>query len=367
MKVVFIISNIDRWMTFEWMTEGLAQDFDLHFILLNSGHSYFEEYLKKSPYSYNLIDYSGKTSIPTCVWKVKKILCTQKPHIVHTHFLDANLVGLTAAWLAGVPKRIQTRHHSVFHHRYSKKGVLYDLYCNARATHIIAISQIVSELLKTKEKVPAKKVHLVHHGFDFSVFNRADPDYIQQFMSDNRLSSGNKIIGVISRYIDWKGVDYIVKAFGDFQKNHPEAILVLLNARGPAKQRIQEALAHLPTDSYREVVFEKNILDIFSLFSVFVHTPIDREVEAFGQVYVEALASQIPSIFTLSGVANEFVKHKENAWVVNHQDANAIQEALEKIWLDTNLKNHLIENGLESVKIFGINDFCKKLKDIYEA
>jgi glycosyltransferase involved in cell wall biosynthesis len=186
-------------------------------------------------------------------------------------------------------------------------------------------------------------------------------------MSDNRLSSGNKIIGVISRYIDWKGVDYIVKAFGDFQKNHPEAILVLLNARGPAKQRIQEALAHLPTDSYREVVFEKNILDIFSLFSVFVHTPIDREVEAFGQVYVEALASQIPSIFTLSGVANEFVKHKENAWVVNHQDANAIQEALEKIWLDTNLKNHLIENGLESVKIFGINDFCKKLKDIYEA
>ena len=215
--------------------------------------------------------------------------------------------------------------------------------------------------------MPQRKISLVHHGFDFATFNRPDPVYVQQFLSKNRLSSDNKIIGVISRYIDWKGVDYIVKAFGDFQKKHPEAVLLLLNARGPAKHRIQELLAQLPEDSYREVVFERNILDIYPLFSVFVHTPIDRQVEAFGQVYVEALASKVPSIFTLSGVANEFVSHKENALIVNHQDADSIHEALEMVWSDTNLKNHLIENGLRSVESFGISYFCKKLKDVYEA
>jgi hypothetical protein len=39
------------------------------------------------------------------------------------------------------------------------------------ATHIISISENVSNVLTEKEGVPKEKIHLIHHGFDLSFFN----------------------------------------------------------------------------------------------------------------------------------------------------------------------------------------------------
>lgn len=366
MKVVFIISQVDRWINFEWMADGLS-DYDLHFVLLNPGDSYFERFLIEHNLPVERVNYQGKRNLLPSIRKTYKILKRIDPNVVHTHFLDANLVGLTAAWLVRIPKRIHTRHHSVFHHRYSKKGVLYDRLSNALSTDIVAISRLVEEVLREKEKVDRDKIKMIHHGFELAVFSKRDLGYENTFKSKYAIPSDHKIIGVVARYIEWKGIQYIIEAFKSFQVEHPETILCLFNARGPYKNVIRQQLKTLPKTSYREIDFEENILKLYPLFSAFVHTPIDEEVEAFGQVYVEALASGVPAVVTLSGIAKEFIEDRKNALVVPHKNSQAINEALEILNHDKDLKTQLKKNALLSVKIFSNDHFCQKLKELYEA
>jgi glycosyltransferase involved in cell wall biosynthesis len=101
------------------------------------------------------------------------------------------------------------------------------------------------------------------------------------------------------------------------------------------------------------------------LFSIFIHVPIDEDSEAFGQTYIESLASGVPSIFTLSGVANEFIKNNYNAIVVKHKNSSEIKDAIMEILQNEILRTSLIDNGKISVNQFGINDCVNKLENLY--
>jgi glycosyltransferase involved in cell wall biosynthesis len=99
---------------------------------------------------------------------------------------------------------------------------------------------------------------------------------------------------------------------------------------------------------------------------VYVHTPINAEVEAYGQTYVEALAAGIPSVFTLSGVANEFIEHKKNALIVPFQDVEAIKKAIFEILENNTLRQQLIKQGKQDVKhLFQLHTMIEKLNNLY--
>jgi glycosyltransferase involved in cell wall biosynthesis len=81
---------------------------------------------------------------------------------------------------------------------------------------------------------------------------------------------------------------------------------------------------------------------------------------------VEALAAGVPSIFTLSGIACDFIKHQKNAWVVNFKNAGEISQALSKMLGDRALRNDLTSSGMTSVKDrFSMDDMLRKLHELY--
>src|SRR5690554_7285716 len=43
-----------------------------------------------------------------CIWMLIRLFKREKPDIVHTHTPKAGLLGMLAAWFAGVPVRIHT-------------------------------------------------------------------------------------------------------------------------------------------------------------------------------------------------------------------------------------------------------------------
>jgi glycosyltransferase involved in cell wall biosynthesis len=167
--------------------------------------------------------------------------------------------------------------------------------------------------------------------------------------------------------VHWKGIQYIIPAFEKLLTIYPNAKLLLANAQGDYKSELQKLLQKIPSDNYIEIPFEANISALYHLFDVYVHTPIDAQLEAFGQTYVEALAAGTPSIFTLSGVASEFIEHEKNALVVPFQNSEAIFEAMEKILKDEKLKNQLKINGFSSIQHkFNLEHFIQKLEKLYK-
>lgn len=367
-KILYIISEIDKAFEFEWVAQHLKDDFDLHFILLNptSEHPALTQFLSSLNIPCTIMNYKKNIEIPkiifTLYYRIKKI----QPDIVHTHLLKANLLGLTAAKLAGIKKRIYTRHHSSYNHIYHPNKVWYDHYCNFLATDIIAISPIVKDILINWEKVLPQKIHLIPHGLPFEIFQNVNKEDIALLKKKYNTLDKYPVIGVISRFTEWKGIQFIIPAFEKILHQYPNAYLILAGAHGDYNN-INKLLSHLPPSSFCKITFEKNLPALYKLFDIFIHTPIDEHSEAFGQVYIEAMASEIPIICTMSGIAHQLVKNKRNALVVPYKNSNAIYEAIIQLIKDPTLRNTIIAYAKEDVKVFSLENKVKLLKELYSS
>jgi glycosyltransferase involved in cell wall biosynthesis len=296
---------------------------------------------------------------------MRRIFREIKPDIVHTHLVNASIVGLAAAKFCGIPRRIHTRHHSVETHFDYPHGVYYDWLINWLSTHVVAISNVVFDVLTTKEKVEPEKVTIVRHGFDLDRF-KADESVVAELQDKYGLVDRYPVIGVISRHIHWKGIQYVIPAFRELAAKYPNAKLVLANASGPYMPEIKRLLSELDETQYALIEFERKIFALYKTFDVFVHAPIGREYEAFGQVYVEALAVGVPSVFTLSGIANDFIEDRHNALVVPYCNSQAIYEAIESLLTDAELREKIIDRGKSLVReLFREQRMAEELDHLY--
>ncbi len=368
-KVTYIISDIEKALAFEWIAETLnAERFEISFILLNRRQgSYLENWLKARQIPVFFVHYESKRQLFSAFWKVRKILQNIGTQVVHCHLFTASLLGLLVAKSLGIKKRIFTRHHATLHHEYFPRAVYYDKFINYLATDIVAISQNVKEVLVGKEGVKPEKITLIHHGFRLAIFENVPIARVEALKSKYQLAGKFPVIGVIARWIHWKGIQYIIPAFVEILRQYPNAHLVLANARGDYAAEIEKLLKNLSSNTYTSIAFENDLPALYQLFDIYVHTPINSQVEAFGQTYVEALAAGIPSVFTLSGVAKEFIQHQENAWVVPFQNSEKITEAIRILLQNSDLRNKIIQNGKESIqKLFNLQTMISKLESLYE-
>jgi glycosyltransferase involved in cell wall biosynthesis len=334
---------------------------------MNPGPSHFEEYLKEKKIEVHRIRFRGKVDWVHSFLSLSKILKKIKPHVVHTHFFDASVVGMLAAKFVSVPKRISTRHHSNLHHVYFKKGIVLDLMINRLATHVVAISGMVKQILEKWEKLTPEKVALILHGINMSDFDTVEEERIKNFRQRYSIGDHDYVVGVISRLTEWKGIQYIIPAFKSFLNHNPSALLLILNAHGDYEKEIKAQLEAIPPDRYRLIRFERDIPAAYKSFNIFVHVPVDAYSEAFGLVYIESLASKVPSIFTLSGVAPDFIKHRENAIVVPFHDADAIQQAMIELYTDEELGKRIAEHGYKSVASkFPMTVTVKNFEQLYK-
>jgi len=351
-KITYIVSRISKSLEYEWLGTYLDKEkFDLSFVLLHDEKTSFEEFLENNSVPYVRYNYKDKRHLISALYKVYRKLNKDKPDIINCNLVDAQLVGLIAGKLAGIKNRIYTRHHTVFHHYYARKGILYDKLSNKLAAKIIAITSLVKKVLVEKENVKDDKVAVIPYGFDFSEYQKVTDERKNIIQDKYKLGGKHPVIGVVSRYTHWKGLQYIIPAFFGIIEKHPDAVLVIAGAGGGDMDgEVEKMLGNLPENSYREITFENDVAALFSNFDIFIHAPIDEWVEAFGRIYVEAPASGLPSVFTISGIAHDFVKHEENALVIQHKNREQIINAVLRLMGDKELKEKIIANAKADVE-----------------
>lgn len=367
-NITLIVFQINKAVAFEWIIDNIDNSkFNLSFISIGADeNSDFELFCGEKDIEFYLIKYESKKEIFSTLFKTYKILKKLKPDVVHCHIFEGGLIGLTAAKLAGIKERIYTRHYSTYHHTYAPGGLKYDKLIHLLSTKIVAISENVMNILIEKENVDPEKVILIHHGFDlnllYNVTNKRIEIVKQKYNPENKYP----VIGVVSRFTHWKGVQYIIPAYKQLIKKYPNALLMLCNAKGDYKKEIHNLLKEIPENSYKEIVFESDNAALFNLFDVFVHVPIDKEIEAFGQIYVEALAVGIPSVFTLSGIGNEFIVDKENALTVDFNNSEQIYIAICELLKNKDLREKISQNGKRDIEqLFSLSLMIQKLEELY--
>jgi glycosyltransferase involved in cell wall biosynthesis len=366
-KVTYIISDIDKSMFFEqtaiWLKE---KGFDVSFILINSESGFLHDFLIGHGFIVKNITAKRIIKSLPAILKCRKILREVDPEIVHCHLATANTIGLIAGFIAGVKRRIYTRHNGLPPH-YSKKEAILDYLHNILATTIVAATVNTKEIL-LQMRVKESKIFLLPHGFDIDRMMQPDNKEVIRIKEMYNDKDQYPVIGVVARWLDSKGIQYIIPAFKKLLSQYSNAKLCLFNAsdNAPYKTTITQLLTQLPEENYIIVNFEHNVYDLYQLFDIYVHSPVNANYEGFGQTYVESLAAGIPSIFTLSGVAKEFIKNEENALVVNFENSDDIYDAFISLLTNEALVNKLVTNGRQAIlRYFGRQQYVENLEKLY--
>ncbi len=237
--------------------------------------------------------------------------------------------------------------------------------------------------------VPEEKISVIPNGFDLSLFEKVGAERVEKLKTKYQIPEGKSpVIGVVARYVAWKGPKYTIDAFRELLKIHPNAYLVIAGsqkhiiarqqkeiAKNKAKkstygitqgaQEVEERLAQLPSDSYLEISFEDDLAALYQLFDVFVHVPINKDVEAFGQCCLDAMFSRIPSVITRSGCVYDFAVHKEHAWIVDYENTPQITTGILQILANKTLSHQLVHNAFDVAKTYNIDRQIESLQNLY--
>jgi glycosyltransferase involved in cell wall biosynthesis len=86
-----------------------------------------------------------------------------------------------------------------------------------------------------------------------------------------------------------------------------------------------------------------------------VYMDLSRE-HGFGRTGVEAMACGTACVLSESGGISDYARHQDNALIVPVEDTDAATAAVIRLLEDKELRFHLIQNGLETVKGFDDRD-----------
>lgn len=328
-QVLFLFSDVNASPLLLQIVKGVQHSGCLFNVVIIGGNEIeICKDLQELGINPSLISKRSKYGLAWMLFSVARQFLISRPETILASGQYATFLGMLPSYMLRVPRRIFIRHHSNFHTKNRMWfGEFTDNLANYLATDIVAVSEVVRDILINSEGVNPTKVTLIHNGIDTEKFARLN---FSREKSDSHKNNGIEI-GVVSRMTGWKGIQHTVDAFIMLHSRFPNAHLNLVGAPSDSYQLIKNKLAPLDSSAYTLTSWNPDIFEFLQKLDIFVHVPIGPQDEAFGLVYVEALASRTPCIFTISGVLHELPNPEKYAQIVSYEDSHAIFNEMVKI------------------------------------
>lgn len=289
--------------------------------------------------------------LPRSVVQVRRL--ARRAELVHVNS-SVSVGGVLGGWAARRPVVLHVRESHVDHPRLWR---WYGRLVAARARRVIAISCAVAAEARAAGIDP---VDTVHDGLEFPA------------PRDRRDRSGAALHLVsVGRLNDWKGHDTLVTALGLLRERGLEARATIAGDIYPGQEAIRDALqrqiqqaglgAHVRLAGFVEDV---DVLlddaDVFALPS--------RRPEPFGLALAEAMAHGVPCVATAHGGPLDIIEDGVTGLLVTPGDANALADAIERLWRDPSTRHAIGRAGAASVRErFGIERTLDEVERLYRS
>lgn len=185
------------------------------------------------------------------------------------------------------------------------------------------------------------------------------------------LNSSNEIVfALVGRISRWKGQMLLLETFNELIKNHQNIKLVYIGSAPPNQEHFLDSLKekiaeYNLTDNVEIIPFQENINQLWQ--SIDVAVVPSTEPEPFGMVAIEAMMAKKPVVAANHGGLTEIVVNNETGFLVEPNNKNDLQEALEKLINNPELRKTFGENGFQrAIENFSIENYVRKIEDILE-
>jgi glycosyltransferase involved in cell wall biosynthesis len=370
MKILFCLSHISKSLQWKWLAEELkTRGVKQVYVLIGDNKDdefFFYEDLKTMGVEVYLLPHKGKMSYLKNIIRTRSLIRTHKTDIVHTSLPLGNIVGQTAAILAGAGNRITTCENVSWAHDFNnKKQKRIDNFTFSRSKRIIATSEIAADYLRKNWQFDQSKLRIIYHGLKPSDY-QVSPERVEATRKKLKIDKQNEfVVGVVSRFEFWKGHEYIIEAANKL-KEYPNIKFYIFGSKGSyfdeAEKRIEQYGLQQKV-SYGGFVEDTSAL--YQLFDVHLHVPVNEHVETGGITILEGMMAGRPQVLTLSGYAWQTARHLQNAYVVPFKNSDAIAEAI--LWMKNNpdKANKLAGRAKEDSILFSVKKKTDQHIDLY--
>ena len=231
------------------------------------------------------------------VLELRKIICTERPDLIHTTLLFSNLTGRIAARTIRTPvvTTLANQDYGPEHRANSHYGAwavravqAADMLTAPLTTRFHAISSDVAGVMSRRLKIPKDRIQVVYRGRDPARLGTPSLDRRLRTRAALSIDAKTPVVLSVGR-LDWqKGIDTTIDAFGRLTKRMPDAILLIAGRPGNASAEVQAKARGYP--AIRLLGHRTDVPDLMCAADVL---SFPSRWEGLGGTLVEAMALRL--------------------------------------------------------------------------
>lgn len=271
------------------------------------------------------------TKSPLGIWRnaaaLEAVIRERRVSLVHARSRAPGWSAWIACRRTGVP--LVTTYHGTYGEGLPGKRLYNSVM--ARGRIVIAASQFIADIVRTRHHVDPARIRVIPRGVDPAIF---DPGAVSgarvaKLAAEWRLPDGVRTVVLPGRLTSWKGHAVLLDAMARMARADVMCVFVGSHQgrHGYARKLTEQAARLGISERVRLVGPCDDMPAAYALSDVVVHA--STKPEAFGRVVIEAQAMARPVIASDLGGPVETVRQGETGWRVKPGDAYALAAAIE--------------------------------------
>jgi len=227
-----------------------------------------------------------------------------------------------------------------------------------QAIKVIVPSRYLGRIVR-EWGIPKKKITVVYNGIE------AEQVGLKQVIRGLLKFKGKLVISV-SRLVPWKGFDTLICVYAKLRKRFPDLALLIVGA-GPDMEKLERLAGELGVSD--SVIFTGNVersvaLRYMRAADVFV---LNTRYEGFSHLLLEASAVGVPIVTTKIGGNPELIEDNVNGFLVQPDDADALERRIEKLLASPETRARLAGNAKKRVGNFSVDRMVEETADVLKS
>lgn len=283
--------------------------------------------------------------------------------IVQTFNRDSDIFGTFVAKQAGVPVVISSRRDLGTYRK--QRHLLISKITNRYVDRFVAVCEAVAETLMQQERIARERITTVYNGFDLSEMQPERPDALAELGKNIGLDESRFVVGSIAHFRPEKGYDVFFDAMRQVRSQIPELHVVAVGGGEPLFSRFKNDIAQDGLSDFVTLTgYVPDVSAYVSLMDVCCLTPISNE--GFSNALLEQMALKKAIVATDIGGNREAVADGESGLIIPANDAQALADAILKLYHDRALRKRLGENARKRVeKMFDMQKMIGNMEAVY--
>jgi len=321
-------------------------EFDFHFIVPETGP--FCNKLQQVGIPYRVVPMGTKFQFGARN-AIRGILKESNTSLAHCHGARANWYGRSAAKRAGTPVVFCTTHNSLkdypYPHWRRRLYVTVDRRTAGLVNQWIAVSDAIRNDLVDYYGIPATKIETIPNGIDPRDLKLVRTR--EQVRKDLRLSQDSFVLIAIARMTQQKGHRFLLEAVTHLRDRIPK-LRCLLAGDGPLRPSLELQVKQLHIqDCVHFLGFRTDVADLINTADIYVLPSLS---EGMPMGILEAMALGCPVVASAVNGVPELVCDQVNGLLVPPADVAALTQALEKLCVDSDLRQNLGDSARNTVQ-----------------